>query len=113
MAATSAAIVMMKPAEAARAPEGPTNTATGVRQLSMASTICRIEVSRPPGVSSLDHEKRSVGQVGALDRGHDVGCRDRVHDPVERNHRDIGRGPLGEHDQDGHRQRYPGDTQHG
>jgi hypothetical protein len=51
MAATSAATVMMKPAEAARAPEGPTKTATGVRQLSMRSTICRIEESSPPGVS--------------------------------------------------------------
>ncbi len=51
IAATSAATVMMKPAEAARAPDGPTNTATGVVQLSMLSTICRIELSRPPGVS--------------------------------------------------------------
>ena len=42
---------MTKPAEAARAPEGPTNTATGVRQLSIRSMICRIELSRPPGVS--------------------------------------------------------------
>jgi hypothetical protein len=51
IAATSAAIAMMNPAEAARAPDGPTNTATGVRQLSILSTIWRIELSRPPGVS--------------------------------------------------------------
>jgi hypothetical protein len=51
IAAMSAEIVMMKPAEAARAPEGATKTAMGVRQLSMRSTICRMEVSRPPGVS--------------------------------------------------------------
>ncbi len=51
IAATSAAIVITNPAEAARAPEGPTKTATGVRQLSILSTICRIELSRPPGVS--------------------------------------------------------------
>ena len=53
MAATSATTVMRNPAEAARAPEGPTNTATGTGELSMASMICRIDVSRPPGVSSL------------------------------------------------------------
>jgi hypothetical protein len=51
MAATSAEMVMMKPAEAARAPEGPTKTAIGVLQFSMWSTICRMEVSSPPGVS--------------------------------------------------------------
>ena len=32
-------------------PTGPTNTATGVRQFSMRSMICRIELSSPPGVS--------------------------------------------------------------
>ena len=53
MAATSATTVMRNPAEAARAPEGPTNTATGTRELSIASMIWRIDVSRPPGVSSL------------------------------------------------------------
>jgi hypothetical protein len=39
MAKTSAAIPITKPAEAARAPDGPTNTATGVRQFSILSTI--------------------------------------------------------------------------
>ena len=53
IAATSATTVMRKPAEAARAPEGPTKTATGTRELSIASMICRIDVSSPPGVSSL------------------------------------------------------------
>ena len=52
IAATSAATRITNPAEAARAPEGPTNTATGVRQFSILSTIWRIEVSSPPGVSS-------------------------------------------------------------
>ena len=51
MAAMSAASRMTKPAEAPRAPEGPTKTATGVRQLSIRSMIWRMEVSRPPGVS--------------------------------------------------------------
>ncbi len=51
MAATSAATVITKPAEAARAPEGPTKATIGVRQLSILSTIWRIDVSRPPGVS--------------------------------------------------------------
>ena len=52
IAATSAATVITNPAEAARAPDGPTKTATGVRQLSILSTIWRIELSRPPGVST-------------------------------------------------------------
>ncbi len=51
IAAMSAATVITKPAEAARAPDGPTKTATGVRQLSISSMIWRIELSRPPGVS--------------------------------------------------------------
>ena len=37
MAATSAATVMRNPADAARAPDGPTNTATGVRQFKHAA----------------------------------------------------------------------------
>ena len=61
----------------------------------------------------LDHDEGCVGEVGALDCGDDVGGRDGVDDAVERDHRDVGRGALGEHDQDGHRQQYPGDTQHG
>ena len=51
MAATSATIVMRKPAEAARAPEGPTNTTTGVLQFNILSMILRIDTSNPPGVS--------------------------------------------------------------
>ena len=51
MAATSAQTAITNPAEAPRAPEGATNTATGVFARSIRSTICRIELSRPPGVS--------------------------------------------------------------
>ena len=76
MAATSAAIVMTKPAEAARAPEGPTNTATGVRQFSILSTIWRMEVSRPPGVSMPEHERAARRRASArVDRGDDVARR--------------------------------------
>src|SRR5437899_4879851 len=52
MAATWAAIVMKTPAEAARAPVGPTHTTTGISALSRRWQIARIERSRPPGVSS-------------------------------------------------------------
>ena len=50
--ATSAASAMMKPAEAARAPDGPTKTTTGVRAAIIRDTIVRVESSRPPGVRS-------------------------------------------------------------
>jgi hypothetical protein len=50
MTATSAAIVMTKPAEAARAPEGPTKTTTGAREVIMRETIVRVESTSPPGV---------------------------------------------------------------
>ena len=42
------------PALAARAPLGATKTATGTGDARMARIICRIEVSRPPGVSSCN-----------------------------------------------------------
>ena len=50
--ATSAASTMMNPAEAARAPDGPTKTTTGARAAIMRDTIVRVESSRPPGVRS-------------------------------------------------------------
>ena len=53
IAAMSAAMVIRKPADAARAPEGPTNTATGVLAASMWETIVCVESSRPPGVRSV------------------------------------------------------------
>ena len=53
IAATSAAIVRMKPAEAARAPAGATKTATGVFAESMRVTMARVESTRPPGVSRV------------------------------------------------------------
>ena len=54
MAATSAARVIRKPADAARAPDGATNTATGVLAASIRVTIVRVESTRPPGVSSTN-----------------------------------------------------------
>ena len=49
MAATSAAIVRRKPADAARAPEGPIKIATGVLLASMCVMMSRVESTRPPG----------------------------------------------------------------
>jgi len=51
IAATSAARAM-NPADAARAPAGPTNTAIGVRAAIMRDTIVRVDSSSPPGVRS-------------------------------------------------------------
>src|SRR5262249_5059522 len=53
IAAMSAAIVMRKPAEAARLPAGPTKTATGVLAAMIALLMSRVESSRPPGVWSV------------------------------------------------------------
>ena len=52
IAAMSAARTMKQPAEAARAPRGPTNTITGTRAFISFWIISRMEESRPPGVSS-------------------------------------------------------------
>ncbi len=53
IAAMSAAMVIRKPAEAARFPDGPTNTATGVFARMMALLMSRVESTRPPGVRSV------------------------------------------------------------
>ena len=50
IAATSAAMVMRNPADAARLPEGETKTATGVFAWMMAVLISRVESTSPPGV---------------------------------------------------------------
>jgi hypothetical protein len=49
----SAAIVMRKPADAARLPAGPTKIATGVFAAMIALLMARVESSRPPGVCSV------------------------------------------------------------
>ena len=50
IAATSAAMVMMKPADAACTPAGDTYTTTGVRLTIIRETMDRVESTRPPGV---------------------------------------------------------------
>jgi hypothetical protein len=52
MAATSAAIVSTNPADAARAPDGATNTTTGARDVMMRETMVRVDSRSPPGVRS-------------------------------------------------------------
>jgi len=89
MAATSAATVMMKPAEAARAPEGHEHR-TGVRQLRILSTIWRIEVSRPPGVSMRRIRSGACAASAFFDGLGDVGGGDRMDDAVELDHGDVG-----------------------
>ncbi len=52
IAATSAAIRMKKPAEAARAPPGVTKTTTGTEDVVIALVMSRVVSTSPPGVSS-------------------------------------------------------------
>jgi len=53
IAATSHAIRMMNPADAAWAPGGATQPTTGAGDARIACVIVRVESSRPPGVSIL------------------------------------------------------------
>jgi hypothetical protein len=50
IAATSAANVRRNPADAARAPDGPTKTTTGAREEMIRETMVRVDSSSPPGV---------------------------------------------------------------
>ena len=54
IAAMSAAIVRMNPADAARAPDGATKTAIGVLAAIIFVTMSRVESTRPPGVRSVN-----------------------------------------------------------
>ena len=71
IAATWLAYRMNVPALAARAPEGATYVTTGTGDARMSCTIRRIDVSRPPGVSSVSTTScaSSLGRAGeaALD----------------------------------------------
>ena len=53
IAATCADAAMKVPADAALAPEGETYTTTGTGDSWIAPTMSRVELSRPPGVSSV------------------------------------------------------------
>ena len=67
IAATSAAIVIRNPAEAARAPLGPTKTTTGVRDSMMLVLMSRVASTRPPGVRSTS-TTRSAPAASAVSR---------------------------------------------
>jgi len=57
MATRSAARAIMKPADAARAPEGATQTAVGTGLDRKPCMMSRIETSRPPGVESRSRKR--------------------------------------------------------
>ena len=83
IAAMSAAMVRMKPAEAARDPAGPTKTATGVRAASIRVTMSRVESTRPPGVRSVNttsdaFARSAASMVAIMNSGGD-----RVNDAVD------------------------------
>ncbi len=58
IAAMSAAIVRMKPAEAARAPDGATKIATGVLAAIMRDTMARVESTQPARRPQREHDER-------------------------------------------------------
>jgi hypothetical protein len=78
IAATSAAIVSTNPAEAARAPAGPTNTTTGARDV-----IMRVESSNPPGGRKNNDDEIGTGGVGEIDDAGEILGRDRMDDAVQ------------------------------
>ena len=91
MAATSAAIVIRKPADAAREPDGPTNTTTGVRALRMAELMSRVESTRPPGVRRVMTIAAAPGRVGLRQGAAEILRGDRVDDAVNLGEVDDGR----------------------
>ena len=66
IAATSAAIVMRKPADAARLPAGPTKTATGVLDAIMRETMARVESSEPAGRAQREDDERRAVALGPV-----------------------------------------------
>src|SRR6184192_4019781 len=66
MAATGQPTRMNVPADAARAPDGPTQQTTGTGDRRTALVIARIEESSPPGVSRRTRTAATTGRsVGA------------------------------------------------
>ncbi len=60
---------MKKPADAARAPDGATNVATGTFELTIAVVISRIDVMSPPGVEiSTMRSSARRSAASAIDR---------------------------------------------
>ena len=72
----------MKPAEAARAPAGPTKTTTGARAAIIRDTIARVDSSGPPGVRSTIIRQRRAACIGARDGAVDDLGGNRMDDPV-------------------------------
>ena len=68
IAATSAAIVRMNPAEAARAPDGPTKTTTGARDVIIRDTMSAGRVEQAAGRPQDDDDELRAGGVGRVDR---------------------------------------------
>ena len=77
MAATSAAMVRMKPADAARAPDGPTKTATGARDVIMRETMVARGVEQSARRPKNDDDEQCVGGIGGVDDAGEVFGRDR------------------------------------
>ena len=72
----------MKPAEAARAPDGDTKIATGVLSAIMLDTIARVESTSPPGVRSVNTTRTAPATIGTIERVDHVFRGDGVDDAV-------------------------------
>ena len=83
MAATSAAIVSTNPADAARDPDGATNTTTGARDVMMRETIVRVDSSSPPGVRRTKTTSVAFERVRVVERAGQVFGGNRVDDSVQ------------------------------
>ena len=93
MAATSAAMVSRNPADAARDPDGATNTTTGARDEMMRETIVRVDSSSPPGVRRTTTTSVGVRGVRVVERAGQVFGGNRVDDSVK--FRNDDRWPIG------------------
>ena len=83
IAATSAAIRRMNPADAARAPDGPTKTTTGAREVIMRDTMRARRIEQSARRSQHQHDQLGAGGIGGVDGVSEVLGSDRLDDAVD------------------------------
>ena len=86
-------MVSRNPADAARDPDGATNTATGVRDEMMRETIVRVGLEQSARGSEDDDHQRGVRGVRVVERAGEVFGGNRVDDSVK--FRNDDRWPIG------------------
>ena len=86
-------MVSRNPADAARDPDGATNTATGARDEMMRETIVRVGLEQSARGSEDDDDQRGVRGVRVVERAGQVFGGNRVDDSVK--FRNDDRWPIG------------------